>query len=38
MMHSQARRFSILVIACLFFASLVRAQDDLLNDPDLKEL
>ena len=37
-MHPQTRLFSILVISCLFFAPLLRAQDNPLNDPDLKEM
>jgi predicted Holliday junction resolvase-like endonuclease len=37
-MHPQARLFSILVISCLLFAPLLRAQENPLNDPDLKEM
>ncbi len=37
-MHPQARFFSILVINCLLFIPLLRAQDNPLNDPDLKEM
>ena len=37
-MHPQARLFSILVINCLLFIPLLRAQDNPLNDPDLKEM
>jgi hypothetical protein len=37
-MHPQARVFSILVISCLLFAPLLRAQENPLNDPDLKEM
>jgi hypothetical protein len=37
-MHSQARPFTILVIICLLLAPLIRAQEDPLNDPDLKEM
>src|SRR4030081_3771982 len=37
-MHSQARLCSLLVIICLFLCSLLRAQDNPLNDPDLKEM
>ena len=37
-MHPQTRLFSFLVISCLFFAALLRAQDNPLNDPDLKEM
>jgi hypothetical protein len=36
-MHPQARLFSIL-ISCLLFVSLLRAQDNPLNDPDLKKM
>src|SRR5215510_33490 len=38
MMNSQARPYSILVIICLLFAPLLHAQDNPLNDPDLKEM
>jgi hypothetical protein len=38
MMHAQTRLFSSLVISCLLFASFLRAQDNPLNDPDLKEM
>jgi hypothetical protein len=37
-MHPQARLFSRLIISCLFFTPLVLAQDNPLNDPDLKEM
>jgi len=37
-MHPQARLFSILAICCLLFAPLLRAQENPLNDPDLKEM
>jgi hypothetical protein len=37
-MHPQTRLFSILIISCLVFAPLLRAQDNPLNDPDLKEM
>jgi hypothetical protein len=37
-MHAQARLFSLLVISCLLVASFLRAQDNPLNDPDLKEM
>jgi hypothetical protein len=37
-MHSQAHPFSLLVIICLLLAPLVRAQENPLNDPDLKEM
>lgn len=37
-MHSRASRFSVLVIICLLFDPLLRAQDNPLNDPDLKEM
>jgi hypothetical protein len=37
-MHPQTRLFSILVISCLLFAPLLRAQENPLNDPDLKEM
>ena len=37
-MHPQIRLFSFLVISCLLFAPLLRAQDNPLNDPDLKEM
>lgn len=37
-MHPQARLFSILVISCLFLVPFFRAQDNPLNDPDLKEM
>ncbi len=36
-MHPQARLFSIL-ISCLLFVPFLRAQDNPLNDPDLKEM
>src|SRR5947199_2851808 len=37
-MHPHTRLFSFLVISCLLFAPLLRAQDNPLNDPDLKEM
>ena len=37
-MHSQARQFSLFVIICLLSTPLLRAQDNPLNDPDLKEM
>jgi hypothetical protein len=37
-MHSQARLFATFVISCLLFAPFLRAQDNPLNDPDLKEM
>jgi hypothetical protein len=37
-MHPQTRLFSFLVISCLLFAPLLCAQDNPLNDPDLKEM
>src|SRR2546429_2154639 len=37
-MHPQSRLFSFLVISCLLFAPLLYAQDNPLNDPDLKEM
>jgi len=37
-MHPQARLFSILVIGCLLFTPLLHAQDNPLNDSDLKEM
>jgi len=37
-MHPQTRLFSILILSCLVFAPLLRAQDNPLNDPDLKEM
>jgi hypothetical protein len=37
-MHPQARLLPFLVISCLFFAALLCAQDNPLNDPDLKEM
>src|SRR6266480_5428198 len=36
-MHPHTRLFSFLVISCLLFARLLCAQDNPLNDPDLKE-
>jgi hypothetical protein len=36
-MHPQARLFSIL-IGCLLFVPFLRAQDNPLNDPDLKDM
>ena len=37
-MHPQTRLFSILAISCLVFAPILRAQENPLNDPDLKEV
>src|SRR5262245_42917468 len=37
-MHPQARLFSILVISCLLLVPRLRAQENPLNDPDLKEM
>src|SRR5215468_438321 len=37
-MHPQARLLSFLVISCLLFAALLHAQDNPLNDSDLKEM
>jgi hypothetical protein len=37
-MRPHPRLFSILVISSLLFAPLLRAQDNPLNDPDLKEM
>jgi hypothetical protein len=37
-MHPQIRLFSIFVISCLLFAPHLRAQDNPLNDPDLKNM
>ena len=37
-MHPQTRLFSILAISCLLFVPLLRAQQNPLNDPDLKEM
>jgi len=37
-MNPQARSVSIFVITCLLFAPLLRAQDNPLNDPDLKKM
>jgi hypothetical protein len=37
-MRPQTRLFSILVFSCLVFAPLLRAQDNPLNDPDLKDM
>jgi hypothetical protein len=37
-MHPQTCLVFFLVIACLLFIPLLRAQDNLLNDPDLKEM
>jgi len=37
-MHPQARSFSLLVIICLLSAPLLCAQENPLNDPDLKEM
>jgi hypothetical protein len=37
-MQSRQLSYSILVIVCLVFAGALRAQDNPLNDPDLKEM
>jgi hypothetical protein len=37
-MHSRQLPYSILVIVCLVFAGALRAQDNPLKDPDLKEM
>jgi F0F1-type ATP synthase membrane subunit b/b' len=37
-MHLQTRLLSFLVTSCLVFGPLLRAQDNPLNDPDLKDL
>jgi hypothetical protein len=37
-MHLQTHLFSFLVIGCLLFAPLLHAQENSLNDPDLKEM
>ena len=37
-MHPDTRLFSFLVISCLLLAPLLCAQDNPLNDPDLKEM
>ena len=37
-MHPDTRLFSFLVISCLLFTPLLYAQDNPLNDPDLKEM
>jgi len=37
-MHPQTRLLSFLAVGCLLFASLLRAQENPLNDPDLKEM
>ena len=37
-MHPQTRLFSIFVVICLLFGPHIRAQDNPLNDPDLKEM
>ena len=37
-MHPRTRLFSFLVINCLLFAPFLSAQDNPLNDPDLKEM
>jgi septal ring factor EnvC (AmiA/AmiB activator) len=37
-MHPHIRLFSFLVTSCLLFAPLLRAQENPLNDPDLKEM
>jgi uncharacterized membrane protein (DUF106 family) len=37
-MHPQTRLLSLLVISCLLFAPFLCAQDNPLNDPDLKKM
>jgi hypothetical protein len=37
-MHPHTRLFSFLVMSCLLFAPLLCAQDNPLNDPDLKKM
>jgi hypothetical protein len=37
-MRPQIRLFSLLAVSCLFFIPLLRAQDNPLNDPDLKKM
>jgi hypothetical protein len=37
-MHPQTRLFTFLVISCLLFAPFLRAQENPLNDPDLKAM
>lgn len=37
-MHPQTRLFSFLAISCLLFVPFLRAQDNPLNDPDLKAM
>jgi hypothetical protein len=37
-MHPHIPLFSFLAISCLLFAPLLCAQDNPLNDPDLKEM
>ncbi|HEY2567805.1 MAG TPA: hypothetical protein VGI25_00650 [Candidatus Udaeobacter sp.] len=37
-MHPQTRLFSIFTISCLLFTPSLRAQDNPLNDPDLKAM
>jgi hypothetical protein len=37
-MNPRARSVSIFVVICLLFAPLLRAQDNPLNDPDLKKM
>src|SRR6266540_984927 len=37
-MHLQTHLFSFLVIGCLLFAPILHAQENSLNDPDLKEM
>jgi hypothetical protein len=37
-MDPQTHLFSIFVLSCLLFTPLLRAQDNPLNDPDLKEM
>jgi hypothetical protein len=37
-MHPQTRPYSVLVIICLFLGPVLRAQENSLNDPDLKDM
>jgi hypothetical protein len=37
-MHPQTRLFSFLALSCLLFVPFLRAQDNPLNDPDLKAM
>jgi hypothetical protein len=37
-MHSKHQQYWLLIIICLFLAALLRAQENPLNDPDLKEM